>query len=216
MSGKQPIARQSDNAALCLGTDRVVVLRARSQQPPFLVQIERLERATMEIVMASATDVTQYVFVPLHAELYAELVRRSGEADVSPFIEHSVESFLDRTEGDPGIWSAEYIEKLTEKEDGEYGNPKLGYQWNALFLPNGTKIRMTYKGKDSYAEIRHERLHWREETLSPSQFAARIADGTNRNAWRDLYIQFPGDGSWKLADSLRRQHTSKVMSLADF
>ena len=166
--------------------------------------------------MTSPIDVTEYVFVPLHVELYAELVRRSGKADVSRLIEHSVESLLDRTEGDPDVWSAEYIEMVTEKADDEYGNPKRGYQWNALFLPNGTKIRMSYKGEDSYAEIRHERLHWQEETLSPSQFAARVADGTNRNAWRDLYVQFPGDGSWKLADSLRRQHTSKVMSLADF
>ena len=165
--------------------------------------------------MAPANDVTEYIFAPLRVELYAELVRRSGKADVSLLIEHSVESFLHRTEGDPDMWSAEYIEKLTEKEDEEHGNPKRGYQWHALFLPNGTKIRMTYKGKDSYAEIRHERLHWREETMSPSQFAARIADGTNRNAWRDLYIQFPRDGSWKLADSLRRQHTPKL-TLADF
>ena len=155
--------------------------------------------------MTSETAATSFVFVPLDVKLYAELVRRSGEADVSGFIEHSVESLLDRTAGDPDIWSAEYIETLTEKEDEEYGNPKLGYQWNALFLPNGTKVRMTYKGRDSYAEIRHERLRWRDETLSPSQFAARIADGTSRNAWRDLYIQFPGGGAWTLADSLRRR-----------
>ena len=167
----------------------------------------------MKIIMIS--DTTDYIFIPFRVDLYAELVRRSGKAGVSRLVEHSVESFLEQTEGDPGIWSAEYIEKLTNKGGEEYGNPKLGYQWNALFLPNGTKIRMTYKGEDSYAEIRHERLRWREEVLSPSQFAARIADGTNRNAWRDLYIQFPGDGSWKRADRLRRERAPKL-TLADF
>ena len=153
-------------------------------------------------------DATDYFFVPLDVELYAELVRRSGKADVSYLIEHSVETFLDRTKGDPHVWPAEYIDKFAEDEAEafreEYGDPKRGYQWNALPLPNGTKIRMSYGGQDSYAEVRHERLRWGEETMSPSQFASRVAGGTSRNAWRDLYVQFPGDASWELADSLRR------------
>ena len=172
--------------------------------------------------MTKSPDPTDYIYVPLHVELYADLVRRSGKADVSGFIDHSVGSFLERTEADPGIWSAEYIEKLAEKEDEafweEYGDPGRGYQWQTVFLPNGTKIRMSYGGQDSYAEIRHGRLCHGEESMSPSQFAGRVAkgasgEGTNRNAWRDLYIKFPGEGSWKLADSLRRQ---PALSLSDF
>ena len=167
--------------------------------------------------MPQPANPADYVFVPLHVELYAELVRRSGKADVSRFIDHSVESFLERTEGDPQIWSAEYIEKLAEEEDvatrEKYGDPSRGYQWGRVFLPNGTQIRMTYAGQNFYAEVRHATFCHGKESVSPSQFASRIANNTRRNAWRDLYIRFQGQASWKLADSLRHV---KPLSLADF
>ena len=167
--------------------------------------------------MTQSSEPTDYIYVPLHVELYADLVRRSGDADVSHFIAHSVESFLERTEGDPNIWSAEHIEKLADEEDEafqeKYGDPERGYQWGTVFLPNGTKVRMSYKGQDTYAEIRHARFYYGEESMSPSQFARRVARNTNRNAWRDLYIKFPGEASWTLADSLRHRRTLK---LSDF
>ena len=167
--------------------------------------------------MTQSNGPTDYIYVPLNVELYANLVRRSGNADVSGYIEHSVESFLERTEGDPDIWSTEYIGKLVDEEDDvfieKYGDPGRGYQWGTVFLPNGTQVRMSYKGQDTYAEICHDRLCCGEESMSPSQFARHVAENTNRNAWRDLYIKFPGDASWLLADSLRHR---KVPSLSDF
>ena len=170
--------------------------------------------------MKQSNNSTNFIYVPLHVELYADLVRRSGDADVSAYIDHSVESFLERTEGDPGIWSAEYIEKLVDEEDEafrmNFGDPGRGYQWHPVFLPNGTKVRMCYKSQYSYAEIRHDRLYYNEKAMSPSQFANRVAEH-NRNAWRDLEIQFPGKGSWKLADSVRKQVPApKAFSLSDF
>ena len=168
--------------------------------------------------MTQPNNPTNYIYVPLYIDLYADLVLRSGTADVSGYIEHSVQSFLERTEGDADIWSAEYIQKLYDQEDEafleKYGNPERGYQWQTVFLPNGTKVWMSYKSQDSYAEIRHGKLHYGEEVMSsPSQFASRVAGNTNRNAWRDLYIKFPGEGSWKLASSLRRR---EAFSLSDF
>lgn len=168
--------------------------------------------------MTQFSEPTDYIYVPLRAELYADLVRRSGNSDVSGYINHSVESFLERSEGDPDLWSAKYIEKLAEDEDEEflakYGDPGRGYQWGAVFLPNGTQVRMTYGGQDTYTEIRHGRFCYDEESMSPSQFARRVARNTTRNAWRDLYIKFPGDASWKPADSLRLRVTP--FSLSDF
>ena len=158
--------------------------------------------------------------MPLHIELYADLIRRSGKSDVSGYIDHSVESFLERTEGDPSIWAAEYIEKLVDEEDEKFrekfGDPGRGYQWRPIFLQNGSELRMSYKGTDYYAEIRHERLWYGEESMSPSQFAIYVA-GHNRNAWRHLYIKFPGKGSWKLAGDVRQQVPApKAFSLSDF
>ena len=171
--------------------------------------------------MKQPTAPTDYIYVPLHIELYADLIRRSGKSDVSGYIDHSVESFLERTEGDPDIWSAEYIEKLVDEEDEKFrekfGDPGRGYhQWHPIFLQNGSELRMSYKGQDYYAEIRHERLWYREESMSPSQFAYHVA-GHNRNAWRNLYIKFPGTGSWKLASDVRQQvPAAKAFSLSDF
>ena len=167
--------------------------------------------------MNQSTTPTDYIYVPMHIELYADLMRRSGKSDVSGYIDHSVESFLERTEGDPDIWSAEYIEKLVDGGDEafrkKYGDPGRGYQWLPIFLQNGTEIRMSYKGKYSYAEIRHERLWYGGESMSPSQFANSVA-GHNRNAWHDLYIKFPGKGGWKLAGDVRKQ--VPPLTLSDF
>ena len=173
--------------------------------------------------MKQHTAPTDYIYVPLHIELYADLIRRSGKSDVSGYIDHSVESFLERTEGDPDIWSAEYIGKLVDEEDEKFrekfGDPGRGYQWYPIFLQNGSKLRMSYKGKPYYAEIRHERVYdeeSKESMSSPSQFAIHVA-GHNRNAWRHLYIKFPGTGSWKLADDVRQQvPPPKPFSLSDF
>lgn len=159
--------------------------------------------------MSIQTKPTDYIFIPFPAEIYAELIRRSGDPNPWGHVVAAVESDLDATEGDPSRWSWEYIEKLAEQEDDEFeekfGNPSRGYQWQAVFLPNGTQVRMTYKGDTKHAEVRHEKLYWGDETMSPSQFARRAANNTSRNAWRDIYVKFPGDGSWKFADDLRRQ-----------
>ena len=169
--------------------------------------------------MPQSIQPTDFVYVPLHVELYADLVRRSGEADVSGFIEHSVESFLERTEGDPHVWPAEYIDRLADEEDAafheRYGDRSRGYQWQTVFLPNGTNIRMSYGGQDFHAEIRHSGLLFQDERMSPSQFASRVANNTSRNAWRDLYVQFPGRASWELANVLR-QRLVKPTPLSSF
>lgn len=160
--------------------------------------------------MTQTTDQTSYIFVPLHVKLYAELIQRSGKADVSVYINNIVTDFLDRTEGDAQIWSSEYIEKIAEKQDEEfvdrYGDPSRGYQWQTVYLPNGTQIRMTYRGDSTYGEVRHGKLFLGEESMSPSEFARHVANNTSRNAWRDIYVKFPGDGGWLLADDLRRQN----------
>ena len=159
-------------------------------------------------------DPTDYIYVPLKAELYAELVRRSRQADVATYIEHSVAEFLDRTEGDPHVWSEEYIEGAVHNEASDfretYGDPGRGYQWQTLFLPNGTSVKMLYHGRVEYAEVRHDKLTFNGDFLSPSQFASKVAEGTSRNAWRDLYIKFPGDASWKYADGLRRATSARA------
>jgi hypothetical protein len=158
---------------------------------------------------------TAFVCVPIDASLYNELVIRVGDPnkDVTDIIDHAVRSFLERTADDE--WSEAYtIWRESEEPADEVrqmiGDPTKGVHWTPLFLPNGTKISMTYAGKVHDAEIRHEKIFLgTEEIPSPSMLASKIADGTSRNAWRDLRIKRPSDIEYKLADDLRREGARK-------
>lgn len=82
----------------------------------------------------------------------------------------------------------------------------VGYLWKNkdadLFLPDGTQLRMPYKQKDYFAKVVGDQIMYEGKAFSPSNLVNEIT-GTSRNAWRDLWIKFPGDSDWKLADELR-------------
>ncbi|MCP4360693.1 MAG: hypothetical protein GY796_22015 [Chloroflexi bacterium] len=133
-------------------------------------------------------------------------MRTRKTADVSSYIEHAIVVFLERTEQDD-LWSDEYLDELRKAElDGQsakYGDPKKGFQWQTIFLPNGTNLKITYKGRDFFADVRREKIVADGVEHTPSEWARRVANNTNRNAWRDIWIQFKGSSQWQLADALR-------------
>jgi hypothetical protein len=146
--------------------------------------------------------------VPVRADLIAEIVLRSkGKADIASMIEHSVESFLDRTRGDPDIWSDEHAEAVASENTDDtpirLGHPSKGYRWQGVFLPNGTILKINYKGEEKTAEVRHQQIYYEGSPCSPSQFASRVANNTSRNAWRDIWVKRPSDREWIFADTLR-------------
>lgn len=156
------------------------------------------------------------IAVLIDASLHNELVLRTRSTkDVTSYIEHALESFLDRTADDAALWSPEYLEELdaAREDDGltRYGDPAQGYHWQAVFLPNGTRLRITYKGRTHFAEIRHRKLMDGDDSLTPSEWARRVANNTNRNAWRDIWVTRPGDKDWQYADLLRRQQQEGVL-----
>jgi hypothetical protein len=48
--------------------------------------------------------------------------------------------------------------------------------------------------------------------LSPSALTKRIT-GSNRNAWRDLWVKRPSDEKWMLADDLRQKEMRALHEL---
>lgn len=149
-----------------------------------------------------------HLAVPVHSELIAEIILRSeGKADVAVMIENVLGDFLDRTRGDPDIWSnAHALAVIEEDEDDSlvaYGSATKGYRWSGVFLPNGTKLKSTYKGEDKLAEVRHQQIYYEERPCSPSEFASRVANNTSRNAWRDVWVKRPDDRAWVFANTLR-------------
>ena len=148
------------------------------------------------------------IAISVRPDLVTEIILRSrGKVNLTSLIENIVESFLERTRGDPDIWSPEHAQEIAEEEGDEtlveFGAPSKGYQWQGVLLPNGTALKTTYKNKDHFAEVRHQQLFYEGSPCSPSQFASRAANNTSRNAWRDIWIKRPTDKDWIFADAAR-------------
>lgn len=151
--------------------------------------------------------------VSIRDDLIVEMILRSqGRVNVGVMIESVLESFLDRTRGDPDIWSDEHAQAVAEEEVDDtlikFGGPAKGYHWQNVFLPNGTHLKINYKGGDKIAEVRHQQIYFEEKPCSPSQFASRVANNTSRNAWRDIWVKRPSDRDWFFADVLRTAQTA--------
>jgi hypothetical protein len=152
------------------------------------------------------------VFIP--GDIVGEIFLRSqGRIDPVGLIESAITDFLERTRGDALIWGQEHADAVSaEQADGglqKYGPATRGYQWQNVFLPNGTQLKIPYKGRDHLAEIRHQQLYYEDTPTSPSQFASRVARYTSRNAWRDIWVKRPDDKDWLPANRLRRESRAR-------
>jgi hypothetical protein len=69
---------------------------------------------------------------------------------VGSWIDEIVSQYLENTEWEKVIWGEAGIKRAKENEDAnpnvELGDPDGGYQWGKVFLRNGTRNRMKYKG----------------------------------------------------------------------
>jgi len=86
---------------------------------------------------------------------------------------------------------------------GEPDAPR-GYQWKSLFLPDGTWVRMAYRGDHEYAHVEGDRLMYKGRPTTPNKFASDHTD-TVRNAWHDISIRMPGEKNWKMAYQRRKE-----------
>jgi len=69
-----------------------------------------------------------------------------------------------------------------------------GYFWKKLFLPEGTRLRVSNYQMTRYAAIVGDDLVYESMTTSPNRFV-QMTLGSARNAWEVVYIQMPGTGS---------------------
>lgn len=123
-----------------------------------------------------------------------EFLKRNGSArSIKTVIEEAIQYWTDNAE-----W---------KKEDlmPEVYFAGQGFYWAALFLPHGTKVRMRFREKFYYAEVRGDELRYEKNALTPSQFANLIGQ-TNRNAKDCLEIMRPDDGFWYKAKDLHGKH----------
>lgn len=80
-----------------------------------------------------------------------------------------------------------------------------GYQWKDLFLPDGTDLRMRYKGVDYYAKVEGDKLTYAGAATTPNEWCRLIA-GTPRNPWRDLWIRRSVNEYWSHAGTWRKEN----------
>lgn len=142
----------------------------------------------------------------------------------------SIEEFLDLElhllETRPGIKPETFVTELVQrwlKIDKERlalrknGRAMRGFQWKDIFLPDGTSLRTSYCGNIEFAKVVGDHVISADGTsLTPSLFANRHAKG--RNAWRFVWLRFPGDDYWiraadcrtRFDDFRRQQSTSKI------
>jgi hypothetical protein len=77
-----------------------------------------------------------------------------------------------------------------------------GYQWKRVFLPDGTLVRTIFKGRPRVAQVANDQLLVDGEPTSPNEFV-NSTGGAPRNAWKSIWLLFPGEREWKLADDCR-------------
>lgn len=131
------------------------------------------------------------VSIPIWTEQFIDLVdflrSKNDSSDPVEVVRKAIDYWMDNASWKPELLSI---------------SSARGYQWKTLFLPEGTEIRMQYKGAYSYAKVEGDDIIYEGKPISPASMANTIANGS-RNAWRDLWIKRPADGEWKLADDCR-------------
>jgi hypothetical protein len=137
-------------------------------------------------------EATQPVNLPVEDFLQLELHLMDARPDTTP---HKFVADLVKR------WLAVENERLALRRDGP---PLRGFQWKSLFLPDGTKLRTTLGKTVVFASVRDDRIVSDDGSMfTPSQFANRRATG--RNAWRSIWLRFPGCEHWTLAANCRER-----------
>ena len=92
------------------------------------------------------------------------------------------------------------------------GRALRGFQWKNLFLPDGTRLRTSYYHATDFAKVIGDHIVSDDGTrLTPSRFANRHAKG--RNAWRFVWLRFPGDDHWSRAVDCRTRLNIQLQTL---
>jgi hypothetical protein len=85
----------------------------------------------------------------------------------------------------------------------EYGQPTdRGYQWKDLFLPHGTRLRITHRRLCYFAQVEGNLLMAEGKITTPSAWATEVC-GSVRNAWRDIYVRRNYTEPWTQASAWR-------------
>ena len=156
------------------------------------------------------SESTAKVSVPISVDIFNEFSLRCGKSvDATAWIEKIIRDFLDRIQGDPDIWSSEYAREVSEQQEGQgrldLEHPDKSRGWRTVFLPSGSRLRLTQQGKRVFVEVKWGTIGFNIDDIRDGGSSAAA------DTWRDLWVrlpehQAPGVG-WTRAMDLR--HSAK-------
>jgi hypothetical protein len=165
------------------------------------------------------------IMVPVRAQFCIDLVRFSDGRitldDIGALAEEQILSLLEglfdefgpkwfarREEEFADIYFphiAEQVRKAAAKGASKYAGGNSPLIWKGLMIPHETDVRMNYAGRDHFAVVRDGMIADEDGAFSPSEWARKVAAGTSRNAWRDLWFKMPPGRKWVPAQLLREE-----------
>lgn len=169
------------------------------------------------------------VYIPFDGELYADIVYLSeGKLDPGGIAENLIRNWIEDTIHN-GLWPEQHLGTVAEKyaphvyeewmlEDSHAESRKenaVPLVWKEVTLQAGTEVRMSYGGKHHYAKVNKGRITDADGSYSPSEWASKVAEGTSRNAWRDLWFKVPLSNTWVPAELLRQQAKDELHQLSN-
>lgn len=132
-----------------------------------------------------------WVSVPIESRqlqrLIDQLGLRGGAADLQQALAAAIE-----------LW-------LTEQRKLQVGGDPCavhGFQWKAVFLPDGTLLRTVSYHDEQCARVQGSEIMFNGRAVTPNQLAHWAGRGT-RNAWNDIYVRRPQDKFYIQARRLR-------------
>jgi hypothetical protein len=132
----------------------------------------------------------QPVYLPVTDFLNLELFLMDARPGIKP--DDFVTELVQR-------WLAVETERLALRNKGR---AMQGFQWKTVFLPDGTHLRTKHGDRVEFAKVAGNQIVADDgAVLTPSLFANRHTKG--RNAWRFVWLHFPGEEHWRRADNCR-------------
>jgi hypothetical protein len=159
------------------------------------------------------------VYIPISANLYKDVIRFSdgaidpahlAERMIHDWIESEIETtdvWGERWEEVAKIYAPENLKRVLarrELEDSEAIARRKPLVWKEITIRAGSDVRMMYGGISHFAKAQNGKIVDETGEYSPSEWASKVANGTARNAWRDLWFREPG-AAWVRAETLREQ-----------
>ncbi|MYN05243.1 hypothetical protein GTP41_24410 [Pseudoduganella sp. DS3] len=144
-------------------------------------------------------DAKQAVYLPVTDYLKLDLYLMDARPGVK--LDAFVTDLVNR-------WLAMEMERMALRERG---HAMRGFQWKNVFLPEGTALRTSYCGTTEFAKVIGDKIVSDDGAhLTPSRFANRHAKG--RNAWRFLWLRFPGNDFWIRACNYRMRDSERSLA----